>query len=112
MVSRGLVGSRDEAFATVLHTRSPYYRPHHAPDATRVVQLVRRAGGVPVILAPIAPQALDALLEYFRVISGEHTDWDEYRRAMQKRGKSLIRITIEGWGPIATGGFPARLGDD
>ncbi|MDX6313630.1 MAG: hypothetical protein QOF44_3094 [Streptomyces sp.] len=28
---------------------------------------------------------------------------------MLKQGKSLIRITPERWGPIATGGFPARL---
>jgi PPOX class probable F420-dependent enzyme len=58
------------------------------------------------------PDALEPLVEYFRVISGEHPDWDEYRRAMQDQGKSLIRITIDGWGPIATGGFPARLADD
>jgi hypothetical protein len=28
---------------------------------------------------------------------------------MRRQGKSLIRVTIERWGPIATGGFPARL---
>ncbi|WP_127507415.1 PPOX class F420-dependent oxidoreductase [Actinoplanes solisilvae] len=55
------------------------------------------------------PEALEPLVEYFRVISGEHSDWDEYRQAMRDQGKSLIRITIERWGPIATGGFPARL---
>ena len=58
------------------------------------------------------PAALEPLVEYFRSISGEHPDWDEYRRAMLAQGKSLIRITIDGWGPIATGGFPARLADD
>jgi PPOX class probable F420-dependent enzyme len=57
------------------------------------------------------PEALEPLVEYFRVISGEHPDWDEYRRAMREQGKSLIRVTIESWGPIATGGFPARLAD-
>jgi PPOX class probable F420-dependent enzyme len=55
------------------------------------------------------PEALDGLVEYFRVISGEHPDWDEYREAMRRQGKSLLRVTIERWGPIATGGFPARL---
>ena len=58
------------------------------------------------------PEALEPLVEYFRVISGEHPDWDEYRQAMRKQGKSLIRVTIDRWGPIATGGFPARLADD
>jgi len=55
------------------------------------------------------PEALEPLVDYFRCISGEHPDWDEYRAAMLEQGKSLIRITVEAWGPIATGGFPARL---
>ncbi|MBO0516624.1 PPOX class F420-dependent oxidoreductase [Streptomyces beijiangensis] len=57
-----------------------------------------------------SPESVEPLVEYFRNISGEHSDWDEYRAAMVKQGKSLIRITPERWGPIATGGFPARLG--
>jgi PPOX class probable F420-dependent enzyme len=55
------------------------------------------------------PDALEPLVEYFRCISGEHPDWDEYREAMRKQDKSLIRVTIERWGPIATGGFPPEL---
>lgn len=55
------------------------------------------------------PDAVDSLVDYFRCISGEHPDWDEYRAAMHRQGKSLMRIEIERWGPIATGGFPARL---
>ena len=39
------------------------------------------------------PEALDAFVDYFRYISGEHPDWDEYRQAMVDQGKSLIRIT-------------------
>ncbi|MEV1285627.1 PPOX class F420-dependent oxidoreductase [Micromonospora sp. NPDC049679] len=55
------------------------------------------------------PEALEPLVEYFRRISGEHPDWDEYRQAMRDQGKSLIRVTIESWSPVATGGFPPRL---
>jgi len=55
------------------------------------------------------PDALEPLVEYFRSISGEHSDWDEYRQAMTDQGKALIRITPTRWSPIATGGFPARL---
>jgi PPOX class probable F420-dependent enzyme len=55
------------------------------------------------------PEALEPLVEYFRSISGEHPDWDEYRRAMVDQGKCLIRITPTSWSPLATGGFPARL---
>ena len=55
------------------------------------------------------PEAVEPLVEYFRVISGEHPDWDEYREAMRRQGKCLIRVTIDRWGPIATGGFPPEL---
>ncbi|MEV2252420.1 PPOX class F420-dependent oxidoreductase [Streptomyces sp. NPDC050147] len=54
-----------------------------------------------------SPESVVPLVEYFRNISGEHPDWDEYREAMVKQGKSIIRITPERWGPVATGGFPA-----
>ncbi|MDA5142225.1 PPOX class F420-dependent oxidoreductase [Streptomyces sp. AD681] len=59
-----------------------------------------------------APDSVEPLVEYFRNISGEHPDWDEYRQAMVKQGKSIIRVTPEKWGPVATGGFPARLSAD
>ncbi|MEU1726114.1 PPOX class F420-dependent oxidoreductase [Nonomuraea sp. NPDC005692] len=55
------------------------------------------------------PDALDALVDYYRCIAGEHPDWEEYRQAMRRQNKSLIRITIDRWGPIATGGFPPNL---
>ncbi|MFF1307323.1 PPOX class F420-dependent oxidoreductase [Streptomyces sp. NPDC058307] len=56
-----------------------------------------------------SPESVEPLVEYFRNISGEHPDWDEYRSAMVKQGKSIIRVTPVRWGPVATGGFPARL---
>ena len=56
------------------------------------------------------PDSVEPLVEYYRCISGEHPDWDEYRRAMVQQGKSLLRVTPTRWGPVATGGFPARLG--
>jgi PPOX class probable F420-dependent enzyme len=55
------------------------------------------------------PDAVEPLVDYFRSISGEHPDWDEYRQAMRDQGKCLIRVTIVRWGPVATGGFPAGL---
>ncbi len=57
------------------------------------------------------PEALEPLVEYYRSISGEHPDWDEYRAAMARQGKSLLRIAIERWGPVAMGGFPAAVAD-
>ncbi|GAQ66728.1 PPOX class F420-dependent oxidoreductase [Streptomyces scabiei] len=59
-----------------------------------------------------SPDSVEPLVEYFRNISGEHPDWDEYREAMVKQGKSIIRVTPVKWGPVATGGFPARLAQE
>ena len=55
------------------------------------------------------PEAADVLVEYYRCISGEHPDWDEYREAMQDQGKSAIVITPTRWSPVSTGGFPDSL---
>ena len=57
------------------------------------------------------PEALDAFVDYYRSISGEHPDWQEYREAMVRQGKSLLRVTIDRWGPVATGGFPPATCD-
>ncbi|KNX37245.1 PPOX class F420-dependent oxidoreductase [Luteipulveratus halotolerans] len=57
------------------------------------------------------PDSVEPLVEYFRSISGEHPDWDEYRQAMLDQGKSLLRVVPTRWSPVATGGFPARLAD-
>ena len=57
------------------------------------------------------PDALEPLVDYYRAISGEHPDWDEYRAAMARQGKALLRVTVQEWGPIATGGFPPGLAD-
>jgi PPOX class probable F420-dependent enzyme len=52
------------------------------------------------------PEAIEPLVDYFRCISGEHPDWEDYRTAMRAQDKSLIRVTPGRWGPVATGGFP------
>jgi PPOX class probable F420-dependent enzyme len=62
--------------------------------------------GTAEVLDMPSQEAEDALVDYFRCIAGEHSDWDEYREAMRRQGKSLIRITVSDWGPVATGGFP------
>lgn len=55
------------------------------------------------------PEAADGFVDYYRSISGEHPDWDEYRQAMADQGKCLIVIRPTRWGPVSTGGFPPEL---
>jgi PPOX class probable F420-dependent enzyme len=47
------------------------------------------------------PEAMEGLVDYYRRISGEHPDWDDYRTAMVKEERVLIRITIDHVGPAA-----------
>ena len=52
LVTAGVVDHRDEAFARWLGNDSPYYVAHYAPDPVRAVEVVRAAGGVPVVAHP------------------------------------------------------------
>ena len=49
------------------------------------------------------PEAMDGLVEYYRRISGEHPDWDDYRAAMERDRRVLVRITPERAGPSRVG---------
>ena len=49
------------------------------------------------------PEAMESLVEYYRRISGEHPDWDEYRAAMERDQRVLLRITITKAGPKVSG---------
>ncbi len=45
------------------------------------------------------PEAMELLVEYYRSASGEHPDWDDYRRAMQEQRRVVLRVDIERAGP-------------
>jgi PPOX class probable F420-dependent enzyme len=49
------------------------------------------------------PDALELLVEYYRKISGEHPDWAEYRSAMQRDQRLIIRISMDRAGPDISG---------
>ena len=49
------------------------------------------------------PEAMEGLVDYYRRISGEHPDWDDYRRAMQDQHRVLVRVSIDKVGPTRTG---------
>jgi PPOX class probable F420-dependent enzyme len=45
------------------------------------------------------PEAMDLLIDYYRDITGEHPNWDDYRAAMKREQRVLIRINIDRAGP-------------
>jgi PPOX class probable F420-dependent enzyme len=61
------------------------------------IQIDGRAELIPL------PAAMEGLVEYYRRISGEHPDWDDYRTAMQDQQRLLIRVALERVGPTQHG---------
>ena len=49
------------------------------------------------------PDAMEHLVEYYRSTSGEHPDWDDYRAAMVRDQRVIVRITPERAGPDRAG---------
>lgn len=49
------------------------------------------------------PEALLGLVQYYRDVAGEHPDWDEYRAAMVKERRVLLRLSVDEVGPKVSG---------
>ena len=49
------------------------------------------------------PEAMEGLIEYYRRVAGEHPDWDDYRAAMEREQRVLLRITVTRSGPNRSG---------
>ena len=49
------------------------------------------------------PEAMELLVDYYRRVSGEHPDWDDYRAAMERDRRVLVRFAIERAGPNVSG---------
>jgi PPOX class probable F420-dependent enzyme len=49
------------------------------------------------------PEAMELLVTYYRLASGEHPDWDDYRAAMERDRRVVLRIAIEQAGPDISG---------
>jgi len=49
------------------------------------------------------PEAMEPLVEYYRSVSGEHPDWDDYRAAMERDRRVLLQITVDAAGPSVSG---------
>ncbi|MDQ4118444.1 MAG: PPOX class F420-dependent oxidoreductase [Actinomycetota bacterium] len=96
---RLLVSTRETAVKTRNVRRDPRVWLCVLPDAFygRWVQVEGRAEIVAL------PEAMDLLEDYYRRLSGEHPDWDDYRRAMRDEHRVILRITVEAAGPDRAG---------
>jgi PPOX class probable F420-dependent enzyme len=96
---RAIISSRETAYKTRHLRRDPraslcvftdkFYGPWVQIDGTaEVISL---------------PEAMEPLVDYYLHISGEHPDWNEYRRAMERERRVLLRISIDSAGPAQKG---------
>ncbi|HMF83895.1 MAG TPA: PPOX class F420-dependent oxidoreductase [Acidimicrobiia bacterium] len=49
------------------------------------------------------PDAMELLVDYYRSLAGEHPDWDDYRAAMERERRVLVRVELERAGPDRSG---------
>lgn len=96
---RAIVSSRETAYKTRHLRRDPYAALCVMNDGF-YGEWVQVEGPVEVVSLP---EALELLVDYYRGISGEHPDWDEYRQAMKDQRRVLLRMTIERAGPNRKG---------
>ena len=96
---RVIVSSRETAYKTRHLRRDPraslcvftdeFYGPWVQIDGTaEVISL---------------PEAMEQLVDYYRRITGEHADWNDYRRAMERERRVLLRMSIDSAGPDRKG---------
>jgi len=97
--SRVVISTREGAMKTLNVRRNPraalcvlndgFYGEWHTVEGTvEVVSL---------------PEAMEPLVDYYRRVSGEHPDWPDYRDAMVRERRVLLRITVDRSGPTTSG---------
>jgi PPOX class probable F420-dependent enzyme len=100
----------DDGGRVIISTRQGAYKVRHVRRDPRVWlcsfpdgfygQWAQLAGTAEVVELP---EAMEGLVSYYRDISGEHPDWDEYRAAMTRDQRVLLRITLTKAGPSVSG---------
>lgn len=96
---RVVVSSRETAFKVKNLRRSPTAWLCVFPDRF-FGDWVQVEGDVDVLSLP---DAMEPLVDYYRRVGGQHSDWDEYRAAMEREQRCLIRVTLTKAGPDRAG---------
>jgi len=95
-----VVSSRETAMKVKNLRRDPRAWICVIPDPFYGVPFVQIEGDVTIVGLP---EAMDGLVDYYRGISGEHPDWDDYRAAMQRDQRVLIKLALTRAGPDTAG---------
>jgi PPOX class probable F420-dependent enzyme len=93
------VSSRETAYKTRHLRKDPWVQLCVLPDAFFGAWVY--VEGEAEVLS--LPEAMEPLVEYYRGISGEADDWDDYRAGMERERRVLIRVTPRRAGPDREG---------
>jgi PPOX class probable F420-dependent enzyme len=94
-----VVSSRETAYKTKNTRRDPRAWLTIFPDSF-YGDWVQLEGTVEVLSLP---EAMEPLVDYYRSVAGEHPDWDDYRTAMAREQRCLLRVTLTKAGPDHAG---------
>jgi len=93
------ISTRETAYK-VRHLRALPYATYCGLNDGFFGEWVQVEGPVEIVSLP---DAMEPLVEYYRRISGEHPDWDDYRAAMESDHRVLLRLNVERAGPRRQG---------
>jgi PPOX class probable F420-dependent enzyme len=96
---RAVVSSRETAFKVKNLRRDP--RASVCVVADNWYGPWLQAEGTATIVS--LPDAMEPLIDYYRGVAGEHPDWDDYRAAMERERRVIVRIELERAGPDRQG---------
>ena len=96
---RVLISTRETAVKTRNLRRNPFASVCAFTDAFYGPWV--QAEGMAELIS--LPDAMELLVEYYRLVSGEHPDWDDYRAAMEREKRVLLRISVSKAGPDVSG---------
>jgi PPOX class probable F420-dependent enzyme len=96
---RVLISSREPAYKVRNLRRDPRAALCVIPDSF-FGEWIQASGSAEIVTLPAA---MELLVDYYRRVAGEHKDWDDYRAAMQRERRLIIRISIERAGPDKAG---------
>ena len=96
---RVLISTRETAMKTKNLERDPYASVCVLNDGF-FGEWVQAEGTAEIIRLP---EAMDLLVDYYRRVSGEHPDWDDYRQAMRRDRRVIVAITLIRAGPDRSG---------
>jgi PPOX class probable F420-dependent enzyme len=97
---RATVSTREPAYKVKNLRRDPRAWLCVLPDGFFGDRWVQVEGTAEIVELP---EAMEPLVEYYRSVSGEHPDWDDYRAAMERDRRVLIRVDILRAGPDRSG---------